>query len=131
MNIKDFAEKYIKAEYDAFLKGDFSALAEIEDANVVYHITPVPDTVGHEAHKQFIKDMRELISDLKFEFKYLTGEGNVLALAFKSNYKVMRDKPGYPLPVGKKITEDFLFVYRLEKGKVREAWANGTFTITD
>jgi hypothetical protein len=131
MDIRDFAEKYIKAEYDAFLKGDFTALAKVEDLSVIYHITPVPDTVGHEAHKQFIIDMRELIADLKLEFKYLTGEGNHFAMAFKSNYKVMRDKPGYLLPVGKKITEDFLFVYRMVKGKVREAWANGTFTVTD
>jgi hypothetical protein len=63
MDTRDFAEKYIKAEYDAFLKGAFTALAKVEDVNVIYHITPVPDTVGHEAHKQFIIDMRELIAD--------------------------------------------------------------------
>ena len=131
MNIKEVAGKYIIAEYDAFQKGDFSKLAKIEDANVVYHITPVPDTVGHEAHKQFIIDMRQLITDLKFEFKYITGEGSLFALAFKSNYKVIGEKPGYVLPVGKIITEDFLFVCRLEKGKVREVWANGSFTFTD
>jgi hypothetical protein len=131
MNVKDFAEKYIKAEYDAFLKGDFTALAKVEDVNVVYHITPVPDTVGHEAHKQFIIDMRQLISELKFEFKYITGEGNLFALAFKSNYRVIGEKPGYALPVGKKMTEDFIFVFRVEKGKVREVWANGSFTVSD
>lgn len=131
MNIKDFAEKYIKAEEDAFQKGDFTALAKLEDANVVYHIPPLPDMVGHEAHKQDIMGTRQAATDVHQEFKYLAGDGNVFALAYKSSARMIAEKPGFPIPIGKKIAGAYIFVYRLEKGKVKEAWANGTFTVSD
>jgi predicted ester cyclase len=131
MNIKDFAEKYIKAEEEAFQKGNFDTLTKLEDPNVVYHIPPLPDMVGHEAHKQDIIGTRQAFSNLNQEFKYLAGDGNVFALAYKSGGRVTGEKPGFPVPIGKKISGDYLFIYRLEKGKVKEAWANGSFVISD
>jgi len=37
MSIKDFAEKFIKAEEEAFHEGNFDALKKLEDPNVIYH----------------------------------------------------------------------------------------------
>jgi len=132
MNTKDFAEKFLKAEDDAFQKGDFNALAKLEDPNVVYHMgAPLGNMVGHEAHKQDIIGTRQAISNLKQEWQYLTGDGNVFALSYKSSGRITGEKPGFPMPIGKTIATNYIFVLRVKSGKVAEVWANGNFAITD
>jgi len=130
MSIKDFAEKFIKAEEKAFQHGNFDALKKLEDPNVIYHVPPLPDMVGHEAHKQDIMGTRQAVSGLKQEWKYLTGEGNLFALSYKSSGRITGEKPGFPMPIGKDISTSYLFVLRVKKGKLVEAWANGSFTVT-
>ena len=129
MDIEEFAKKFIEAEEEAFHKGNFESLSKIEDPNVVYHIPPLPDMVGHEAHKQDIVGTRQAVSDLTTEFKYLAGDGNLFALSYKSGGRVTGEKPGFPIPIGKKIATDYLFVLQINKGKIAEAWANGIFKI--
>jgi hypothetical protein len=40
MSIKDFAEKFIKAENEAWLKGNVDALNAVDAPDVVYHLMP-------------------------------------------------------------------------------------------
>jgi predicted ester cyclase len=131
MDIKEFAEKFAKAEDDAFQKGDFAALSKLEDPNVIYHMGPLGDIVGHEAHKKDIMGTRQACSDLKQEWKYLTGEGNLFAMDYKASARFTGEKPGFPIPIGKKISNAYLFVIRLNNGKISEAWAGGNMTISD
>jgi len=131
MSLKDFAEKFIKAEYEAFHKGNFNALEKLEDPNVVYHVSPLPDMVGHEAHKQDILGSKQAVSNLKQEWKYLTGEGNLFALSYKSGGRFIKEKPGFPTPIGKNLATDYLFVLRVKNGRIIEVWANGSTTISD
>jgi len=132
MNIKDFAEKFIKAEEEAFQKGNFDALAKLEDTNVVYHMgAPLGDLVGHEAHRHYITGARQTVSNLKQEFKYLAGDGNLFAFAYKSSGQITGEISGVPMPIGKKVSTDYLFVIRVNKGRVAEVWANGSTTISD
>jgi predicted ester cyclase len=131
MNIKEFAEKFIEAENQAFQQGNFDALEKLEDPNVVYHMGSLGDMVGHEAHKQDIIGTRQACSDVKQEWKYLTGEGNLFALSYKSNAKFIAEKPGLPIPVGKKIATDYLFLLRIKNNRIIEAWANGSINILD
>jgi len=127
MSIKEFADKFIKAENEAWLKGNFDALEALEDPNVVYHMPSSQDVVGWEAHKQYILTGRQTISDLRQEWKYLTGEGNLFALSYKSRGILTGERPGFPPPTGKEITSDALFVLRLEEDRIVEAWVNGSF----
>jgi hypothetical protein len=131
MDIKEFAGKFVKAEEDAFQRGDFTALSQLEDPNVVYHMGPLGEIVGHEAHKRDIMGSRQASSDIKQEWKYLTGEGNLFAMTYKSSARFTAEKPGFPTPIGKKLATDFLFVIRVNNGKVSEVWAGGNFTISD
>jgi predicted ester cyclase len=131
MDIKEFADKFIKAEEEAFQHGKFDSLAKLEDTNVIYHMGPMGDMVGHEAHKQDIVGTRQAVTGIKQEFKYLTGEGNLFALSYKSSCRFTGEKPGFPTPVGKKFATDYLFVLQVKNGKLVEAWANGSFTISD
>lgn len=127
MDIEEFAEKFIKAEEEAFQHGNCDALAELEDPNVVYHMGSRGDLVGHEAHKQDLLAAQQAFSDIKQEWKYLTGEGNLLALSLKARYISTGNVPGLPA-AGKEITEDAIFLLRLKNDRIVEAWANGSFT---
>ena len=130
MNIKAFAEKFIKAENEAFQKGNFEPLKALEDPSVVYHMSSFGDMVGHEAHKQQIMSSHQLASDIKQEWKYLTGEGNLCALAYKARYISTGKLPGWP-PAGKEATNSSLFLVRAKRGKVVEVWSNGHITGID
>ena len=129
MDIKEFAQKFIKAEDEAWLKGNVYAFDEVEHADVVYHLTPpMPDVVGREAHKQFLMTARQAFSEFQLEWKYLAGDGNVFALASKSRGIFTGEIPGFPPPTGKEFTADTLMVLRLKDGKIIEVWEKATFT---
>ncbi len=130
MNIKDFAEKFIKAEDEATQKGNFEPLKALEDPNVVYHMSTLGDLVGHERHKQNLMDGRQAFSEIKMEWKYLTGEGNLFALSLKERLISRGNVPGMP-PAGKAALTDSLFLFRLKHGKIIEAWNNGSWKGVD
>ena len=131
MNIKDFAERVIKAEEEAFQKGNFEPLKALEDPNVVYHFSSFGDMVGHEAHKQDIIGSRQSHSEYKQEWQYLTGEGNLFVLSYKASFRITGKKPGSTIPIGKKVSSNALIVGRVKKGRVAEGWINRSSTITD
>ena len=128
MSIEEFAEKWIKADNEAFQKGNFDALEVLEDPNVVYHLAASPDLVGWEAHKQYILTALQAVSGLQQKWEYITGDGNVFSLSYKSRGLFTGEIPGMPPPTGKEVTNDYLFVFRLENGKIVEAWARGSTT---
>jgi predicted ester cyclase len=121
MNTKEFAEKFIKAEENAFQKGNFEALKALEDPKMVYHMSALGDLVGHEGHKQNIMDGRKY-ADIKQEWQYLTGEGNLFALSLKELIIFKGNIPG--MPPGKEASTDCLFLLRLKHGKIVEVWSN-------
>jgi predicted ester cyclase len=130
MSIKEFAEKLIKAYDEALLKGNTKPLKSLEDPNVVYHMGIRRDIVGSEAHEQDILGSRMAFSDLKVEWKYITGEGNLLALSYKSRLISNGKVPGLP-PAGGEVTSDSLFLFCLKNGKITEVWMNGSITGLD
>jgi predicted ester cyclase len=130
MDIKAFAAKFIEAEDEAWLNGNLDPLEALEDLNVVYHMPPPNDFVGFEAHKKQIMGYREALTDIKQEWKYLAGDGNVFALSYKSRYISSGKAPGLP-PAGTEITGDSIFLFRLENGKIVEALKRGSTTGLD
>jgi hypothetical protein len=132
MNIKDFAEKYIKAQTEAWFNGNFLPLAELEDPNIVIHAPPpTPDLVGHEAHKQDIINGRQFMSDYKFDWQFLAGEKNLLAFSLKINFKMAAASPNIPIPVGKKVFRHVIIVGLVNKGKFVESWVDGGSIVLD
>ncbi len=130
MSIKNFAEKFIKAEEEAIHEGKLDALEKLEDPNVVFHfLRDDKEAVGWEAHKNVILGMRQHTPGIRVEWQYLTGEGNLFALSFKSGgARFTGQVPGSPPPTGKEVTSNTLFVLRVHKGKIAECWSNGTIT---
>lgn len=129
MNIKDFAEKFIKAENEAWFKGNVDALDEVEHTDVVYHLTPpMPDVVGREAHKQFITAVLKAFSDIQFEIKYLAGAGDLVGFLYHGTEKYTGEFPGLPPGKGQEVVANELWLFRLKNGKVAEGWMYGTTT---
>ena len=130
MDIKAFAEKFIGAEDEAWIRGNFAPLEALETPDVVYHMpAPYGDMAGFQGHKQFIEQNRQGITEHRQDWGYLTGDGSVFALSYKSSAKRLVDNPMMPGTAGKRMVSDGLFVFRVEHGRVAEAWFNGTTKI--
>ncbi len=128
MSVKEFADRFINAEYEAFHEGKFDALEKLETPNVTYHLIGAgQDTVGFEAHKQYIQAIRQMAPGVRINCKYLTGEANMFALQFTTNgARFTVPAAGFPPPTGKEMIVNSLFLFRLNEDKIAEAWSNGT-----
>jgi predicted ester cyclase len=126
---KEFAEKFAKAEDEAWMHGNVNALDEVEDPNVVYHLTPpTPDVVGRDAHKQFISMARKAFSNIHFTIKFLAGEGDLIAFLYNGRENFTGPFLGLPPPKGQEVIANELWLFRLKDGKVIEGWMYGTTT---
>jgi len=130
MNTKKFAEKFIKAEDEAWYKGNVDALDEVEHENVVYHFPGFPDVNGRDAHKQFITAARKALSDIKINIKYLMGAGDLVGFLYTDSKRSTGELFGQP-PTGKVIAANELWLFHIKGGKVIEGWMFGTNTISD
>ncbi len=129
MNTKDFAEKFIKAENEAWLKGNVDALDAVENTDVLYHLTPpLQDVKGRDAHKQFIVAAHKAFSDIKIDIKFLTGEGNLVGFLYSGRERFTGVFPGLPPGKGQEVVANELWLFRLKGGKVSEGWMYGTTT---
>ena len=128
MNIKEFAEKFIAAEDEAWFNGNLNHLQALEAPDVIYNLTPPFQFVGWEAHKQQILGMRAAISNLKQKFTYLAGDGSLFLLDYKMSGLFTGEIPGFPPPTGKEVTVDGLFAFHVKDGKIVEAWSRSIMT---
>jgi hypothetical protein len=129
MSVKEFAEKFIEAQDEAFFNDNINALLDLEEPDVVIHLQQGVEIVGWEGHEQLILGIRKAVSNFHHEWKYLTGEGNIFVLSRKAGGKIIGEIPGFKMPIGEEYIADSLMVFRLEKEKIVEAWENGSFTI--
>ena len=130
MSIKDFAEKFIRAEDEMWKHGNFNALEQIESPDIVIHMMPpFPDVIGREAHKAYLQASLVSATDIKQKWQYLTGDGNVFALAYESSSRYPKGRPDMGIPAGATVTANALWVIRIESSKVAEAWLNGSFAV--
>lgn len=129
MPVKEIAERFMKAQGEAFFNDNINALLGLEDPDVVFHLQQGVEVIGWEGHKKLILSIREAISNFHHEWKYLTGEGNIFALSRKASGKIVGEIPGFKLPIGKEYIGDSIMVFRLENEKIVEVWENGSLTI--
>ena len=127
MDIKEFAQKFIEAEDEAW-KGNFRPLEEIESPDIVIHMPPAPDFIGFEAHKQYLITARESMKDITLEWEYITGDGNVGILSLKEKATLTVDNPIFKIPAGTTIEADALGVFRRYNERIAECWMKISIT---
>ena len=121
-----FAEKFTAAESKAWLTGDLSDLKAVEDTDVVFHLGSV-DLKGWSAHEDYIVKGRPTVSNLKQDWKYLSGEGNHFVLDYSASGTLLGDNKTPPAD----FTNSYLFAVRIRDNKVAEVWANGSSTTSE
>jgi hypothetical protein len=62
-----------------------------------------------------------MVSDLKQNWKYLSGDGNLFVLSYESSAMIRADATTPPAP----ISVSYLCVFRMNNGKIEEVWMNG------
>jgi len=129
VDIKEFAEKFIEAEHQVIQQDDFSALEQIESPGIIFHMSPPPDLVGFEAHKQYLVSSKETVSEIHQEWDYLTGDGNVAVLSLIQKMTFKEEHPVLKIPKGSKVTTDGFMVLRRENDKIAEIWAHSNITV--
>ena len=128
MDIKEFAQKFMEAEFEAWLKGDFKPLEQMESPDMTLHMPPTPDLKGFEGHKQYILTACDSIKDLTAEGDYVTGDGNVAALSFKMTYTLTADNPVLQVSAGSTIDAEGFMIVRRENDRVAEIWIKSSIT---
>lgn len=130
MSIKEFAEKFIRAEEEAFQKADFRALEELEDSKMIFHMFAInQELAGFDAHKQYILGMKQAVPGIRPDWQYITAEGDLFVLLLKMRgAKFTGQVPGWPPPSGKEIIVSSLWLFRINKGRIVEGWSNGSVT---
>ena len=119
-----FADKFIAAENKAWSAGELEDLKALESVDVKYHL-PGAELAGWKAHEGYILQSRPMTSNLKQNWKYLSGEGNHFVLSYDSNATVT-GKDGK----SSASVSSYLCVFRIDNGKVAEVWMNGSNTTT-
>jgi hypothetical protein len=122
-----FRERFLKAEGEAW-KGNLKALEEVDDPKVVFHMSGMPDVVGLEGHKNYIKVAMGVGSDMHQEWSDFIRQGNVAAVHYKASFKYTGQMPGLPPPKGQKVTIDDVMMFRLKNEKIVEGWMYGITT---
>ena len=63
MAFEDFKARFVKAQAEAWYKGNLDALDDVDDSDIVVHMIGYPDFLGREGHKQYIAGARKAFSD--------------------------------------------------------------------
>jgi predicted ester cyclase len=129
MNIKDFAEKYIKHWQDALLSGKIQDFKALFDPAFVYHTSG--QDINLTAYMQHIVYLRTNSKILEIDVKPVVSDWNIFVLSFKGRYNFTSDIPGLPPVIGKELAAFDLCVLRIIDSRVIEGWSNTRFVITD
>jgi predicted ester cyclase len=123
MSVKEIMEKERWATEEGFLKGNFNALdeAEVFDPNAVFHIPPFPDIKGLEAFKQFCMGLRQLLTDIRWNWDEVIIEGNTAVQRFTVRAKHTGTAPMFSAPpTGKEVVAEGCAFYHVKNGKIVE-----------
>ena len=126
MNIKDFAEKYIKIWQQAAFSGKTGDLQKMFDPAFIYHDLFIESHL--DGYLQHIRDIQKSAEIKRFELKYLVGEANLFGLDFKARYKFSAEVPGKPGTKGKEIDTHYLCFFHVKDNRIDEGWSAGIST---
>jgi predicted ester cyclase len=115
----DFKARFVKAEAEAWYKGNLDALDDVDDPNIVIHMIGAPGLFGREAHKQYIAEARQAFSDYQQEWSDMVVEGDTMAALYTAHMKHTGPNPMIPVsPTGKELTVVAAMFFHLRNDKI-------------
>ena len=107
---------------EVWAKGNVDAHEEISHSNRVTH-RPVHEKMeGHAEHKSHPQSVKNAFSDVHISIDHLIAEGNMAAARLTIHAKHTGEFWGIA-PTGKEIKITGIHMYRIEGGKIAEAWS--------
>jgi predicted ester cyclase len=115
---EDFKARFVKAEEEAWYRGNLDALDDVDDPNIVIHMIGAPGLFGREAHKQFIAEGRQAFSDYQQEWTDVVIEGDTMAALYTAHMRHTGPSQMIPvLPTGKELTMVAAMFFHLKNDK--------------
>lgn len=116
---KQVARRFIE---DGIVKGDTSAFEETVAENVVAHFLSPGRPPGRAGIMEAAASWRSSFPDTRPGIEHAVAEGDLVVLRGVSSFTHKGEFMGIP-PTGKKVTAEWMDLYRFENGKIVEMWA--------
>lgn len=109
--------------YAQCFTGDLDAIDDTCAADYLYHESPLPDTVGVQAHREQTAGLRQAFPDLEMTVDDIFSSGDRQVLRWTLTGTHSGQLPTLPIPpTGKKVTMSGIAVDRIVDGKFVETW---------
>ena len=116
---KQIARRFIE---DAIVKGDPAAFEETVADDAVFHFLLPGRPRGRAGIMQAADSWRTSFPDTQPGIEHEVAEGDLVVLRGVSSFTHEGEFMGIP-PTGKKVTCEWMDLYRFEHGKIAEMWA--------
>lgn len=126
MQIRDFAEKYVKEWKQAAYSGDVAEFKKLFTTDFKYHDVMVETNLDGYLHH--LADIHKAAEILNYDIQIMIAEGSFIGLDFRSKYRFASDIPGKNAIAGKEVTARYYIFLHIKDGKVDESWSAGTAT---
>jgi predicted ester cyclase len=103
-------------------KGNVDAHEEHSHSHRVTHRPGHGKLQGHDEHKSHPQSVQNAFSDVQITIDHLIAEGDMAAARLTIHAKHTGEYMGIA-PTGKAITLTGIHMYRIEAGKIAEAWS--------
>jgi len=116
------ANKALVRRYYAEAMGDLSGIGQLVTTKFVDHHMPPGLPPGPEGVRRFFKDiLGGIFSDMKIEIEFILAEGDKVDCHFVVTFKHIGEFAGIK-PKGNVIRVPAISTFRIENGKLAEAW---------
>lgn len=108
---------------DAFSKGRLELLDDLLASDYVDHDAPPGTPPGQEGIRYLMSAFRNAFPDVQFTVEDQVAEGDKVVTRYTFRGTHQGDLFGIP-PTGRRVAFPGISIYRIENGKMREAWVN-------
>ncbi len=125
MSIEDNKAVVRRFVEEVWQKGNLDIADELLTPDFIEHAAPKDFPTGPEGFKQFAALFHQAFPDFHVTMEDLFGEGDRVAMrgtARGTQHGQLRHRHGQHAPTGKQGTFTGIVIYRLEGGKIAEAW---------
>ena len=118
---KDFVHHWLEEVWD---KGNLAAIDDFVAPEYVLHDEPTHSLIrGPEGIRQLISSVRSGLPDINVTAEDILADGDKVAYRWSARSTHRGELMGIP-PTGKQVTMTGTDIYRIQDGKIVEAWSS-------